>query len=222
MTTRDDLVGLLRSRLSEGDTEFFDDTAVTRFLNESQRRLVSDAPWLVRVSYESELVTGQAIYQLPDEVIQAVRTRIQTTSGGWYPATYDDPDTLDELSSYRTTGNGGRPWRVTYRISGRGIALELYPAPSARLAVVVDANIAPGALVNGTDVCDLPDWATTVLVDCAEWLCKKKDEETAQARDAQQTYETHLADLRSTRMRKQADALNRTRGWFGFSRSRWP
>lgn len=220
--TLDEIIGRVRSELSEGDAEFFTDSDLTKAINGGQDAIAADCPWTVLRRYTTTTVIGSSRYALPLDVIHATATYLTLASGQQYRVDYIEADVVDSRTAFSGNQRGVARW-VTYRRTDQGIELELYPGPSQTgLILTVEGNVRPTTLSATTDRTDLDPLLVTVLVDYVLWKLKGKDEETQQAREYRDSYETGLRDLRARRLKSQNDQKNvnrakrsifRWRGW---------
>ena len=220
--TLDEIIARVRSEMSEGDPGFFTDPDLTKAINGGQDAIATDCPWTAMGSYTTTTVIGSARYALPLAVIHPTATYLSLASGQEYRVDYTEPNIVDSRTSFSGSQRGVARW-VTYRRTAQGVSLELFPGPSqSGLALRTEANIRPGTLVAAGDRTDLDPLVITVLVDYVLWKLKGKDEETQQAREYRDSYETGLRDLRARRLKSQNDQKNvnlarrsifRWRGW---------
>lgn len=209
------LAAQVRSFLSESGTQFFTSDNLVRWINEAQDSIAADCPWLIQTTLQRMTIPYVDSYLLPEDVIEAKATRLRTVSGAPYRLDYVEPSVMDQIKQFGRTSAGVASYTVTYRTGFEGIAVELFPALTSRVRMNCDVFKRPQTLTNDTDICEVPGYLAQVISDYCLWKAKVKDEETAQADRARQTFENDLQDLRSRRLGNQVDQMNKTRSRVG-------
>lgn len=207
-----ELKSQVRSYLSESGVLFFTEDNLAKWITAAHDAISADCPWVVQTTYQRMSIPYVESYLLPEDVIAVKATRLKTASGQPYRLDYIEPAEMDQLKQFGRTSASSTSYRVTYRVSLEGIALELFFPLSARVKMFCDVLKRPAVLTSDSDISEIPSYLAPVISEYALWKAKVKDEEPAQADRAHATFLQGLQDLRSRRMGQQVDQMNHTRG----------
>lgn len=167
---RADVRTLLRETTAA--TSFWDDPLLLQLFNQSMDMRVMELAeqhegWVTE-TWDTNIVSGQGVYTLPEGTGRPKRIAIRLTDG---PTTVEHTLTRAERwSGTLTTGTsavgGARGYQPTYRLVGNFIKLEPAPNYSETDGLAIDFEYAPDRLVNDTDELDpsFPDVMESLLI----------------------------------------------------------
>lgn len=216
------LITSVRNLLSETATDYFDDTAMTDHVNRAMKMVYADAPWIFPAAYGTSTVPGCPTYLLPTRLVIPSGTYMRTTGGVWYRLNFWPPAIIDQYRQYAAKRPSQNLYMCTYRVTELGTTVDLLYEPSARMQMRVFGYQVPQTLTSLSDLTDVPEWGSHVVVARAVMAAKFMDEENTEFQLAKAEYTELVRDLRARRSKRQMDQLNITRPMRGFSRGRFP
>lgn len=211
--TLDELLRRFRAGLSEGDTEFFTDQNALDWLNEGQNEVFIDSPFTTQGTWEldqfSVPVNGFA-FVVPDACGIPTGAATALVGGGVVRLNYVEPDRLDRMMNGSVIASG-QPAFVSYRVVDDGTAMIVWPRPAVQATLFLEGFKVPKRLTTETSMTDLPEHLVAPVILYALWCAKGKDEESAQAREAERKFVGAMNKIAERRMQYQADQHNTVR-----------
>lgn len=228
-------VGILHddSALIAGDSDqLWPDAALTRYINEAQRRFALKA-LVLRDTLTIQLAAGQDEYPLEPNVISVISAKYAGDNADLARAghsqfdTYHSPDTYFWDPSQLSTLSPGKivAWSSDEYVSDDGdgrisvVMFRAYPVPAAPYTSTVRLRVVrlPEDLVDADDECELPQIHHIEMLDWAAYLALRTvdlDEGApARALEFRQSFEQHVDHAKKVLQRK-----TQTPAQWGFGR----
>ncbi len=167
-TIRSDIRQILRE--TDSTTSFWTDAQLLIYANTMiDRRVMQlaslDENWVVD-EYETNLVSGQRDYTLPEGTGRVIRVNLVYTQGGQtIEREIPRREQIGETVIHGTGNTDIATYYPTYRLQGPLLALEPWPEFALTGGLRIDLEVAPDRLVNDTDYLDrrFPDVFESLL-----------------------------------------------------------
>lgn len=188
------LLADVRERLDETTAAFWNDTSLTRWINEGVTDVAKRSETLLATASVA-VVAGTASYAAPVDVVRIHHVTFTPTGQTQvYPLRPATRQSLESVWGTNPAQSGSYPsFFIPWGFSP-AITLQLYPVPAQAGSLTVYYYKVPAALVNGTDVAAIPEGWQSLIPLYVEALAKRKDHDPTWA-EAMEMYEMGLRGM---------------------------
>lgn len=192
--TLTDILGDVRDRLDEEVARRWDDTQLTRWINEGARDIARRTE-VLQDRLTTTAVAGTQEYTLPTDMVRVYRVEfVPTGATSTYTLDYRDFNSLDGVWWSQKTTRKGTPFLYTIWGFPPSAKLILYPIPDPGGTITVYYYRLPVEAVNGGDNLELPEGWHDLLSDYCEYKALRKDADP-RWRESKQLFEENLGNL---------------------------
>lgn len=188
------LLADVRERIDETTANYWNDTALTRWVNEALADVAKRSETL-QATASVAVVAGTANYSAPVDTVRINGMEFTPTgSTQKYPVKPATRQSMENVWGLNQGQLGSYPsFFVPWGFSP-SITLQLFPVPGQNGSLTIYYYKLPAALVNGADIAQIPEGWQDLIPLYVEAVAKRKDHDSTWA-EAMEMYETRLRTL---------------------------
>lgn len=188
------LLADVRERLDETTAAFWNDTALTRWINEAVTDVAKRSETLLATA-SIAVTAADGTYAAPVDMVRIHQmTFTPTGQTQVYPLRPATRQSLEHVWGTNPTQQGSYPSYFILWGFSPSVEIQLFPVPSQAGSLTVYYYKVPAALVSGGDVAAIPEGWQDLIPLYVEAVAKRKDHDPTWA-EGMEMYETRLRTM---------------------------